>query len=123
MRVDTELIKRAAVAAESLAPSWGGREPGAMLHGFRLLIGITQSRIARGSGLRQSDISRLEGGSDALLSTWRRAYSAMGFDLLLLPVPRHETAELRRLADSGPPASHWRRRPRPGRWKEEAPGA
>jgi hypothetical protein len=40
-------------------------------------------------------VSRLQAGEDALLSTWRRAFAAMGFRLVVVPLPTLDAAALR----------------------------
>ncbi len=51
----------------------------------RLRLDLRQIDLARASGMAQSQVSRLEAQEDCLLSTWRKAYAAMGFRLLLVP--------------------------------------
>ena len=42
----------------------------------------------------QADISRMERGADARLETWKRLFSTLGYDAVLLPVVScDETAE------------------------------
>lgn len=94
--------------------------------GFEFLrsrLRFTQCELARKSGVAQAQISRLEGGGDALLSTWRRLYAAMGFELLLVPLTAMSIDELDARADAGRPEGHWRRtraKPRRRRMKERA---
>ncbi|MDX6770915.1 MAG: hypothetical protein SF051_15380 [Elusimicrobiota bacterium] len=101
---------------------------------LRCMLQMTQDQIARKSGLNQSVVSRLEGGFDARLSSWRKAYAAMGFDLVLLPVALSSRESLEARAEEGRATVRWWRqhaRPRRRRMralkadavKEEAPGA
>lgn len=52
----------------------------------RLRLKLSQDELAERACLTQAQISRLEAGKDCLLSTWSRAYAALGFDLKLLPM-------------------------------------
>lgn len=53
---------------------------------LRCRFDLTQAELARRAGLAQRDVSRLEAGSEALLSTWKKLYSGFGVDLLLIPM-------------------------------------
>jgi len=81
------------------------------LRRLRWRLQFTQAELAGKAGMPQVQISRLEGGADALLSTWRRLFDGMGFDLALLPVPRLPPGKIEEAAQKGRPAG-WRRRER-----------
>lgn len=103
---------------------WKTWSAGRGLEFLRVRLGVTQDELARKSGVAQSGLSRIEGDEDALLSTWRKAYEAMGFTLLLLPVAGENAAELSSRAAVGRPPDSERRecRPRPRR-RRAAPTA
>lgn len=88
---------------------------------LRCRLRFTQDELAQKAGLTQSQISRLEAGADALFDTWRRAYAAMGFELILLPVSGLTRKELEVRAEEGRPSGHWlRERARPRRlWRDK----
>ncbi len=115
------------LAASDRVPVWW-RERSAK-EGFIALRGrlsFTQAELAVKSGVAQARISHLEGGGDALLSTWRRVYAAMGFELLLFPVSALDASGLEARAEAGRRPDHWcfqRARPRPHRRRwEKDPG-
>lgn len=83
---------------------------------LRCRLKFTQDELSQKSNLAQSRISQIEGGSDALLSTWCRLYAAMGFKLILLPVSPLTVEQLEERAEQGRPPGHWmRQRARPRR--------
>lgn len=89
----------------------------------RCVFRMSQERIGRLSGLHPSVVSRLEGSGDARLSTWRKAYDALGFDVVLLPVPRAGLEELgERATASRRKTRWWKSDPRPRRWRSDDPG-
>ena len=113
-----EALLRTAVA---VPPEWRRRSPEGGFQYLRCRLRFTQDELAAKAGLTQSQVSRLEGGADALLGTWRRAYAAMGFEMTLLPVSGLTLRELERRAEEGRPPGHWRRqRTRPRRRPENA---
>lgn len=98
--------------------SWAAHES---LEHIRYRLRMTQNELAQKSGLTQSQVSRLEGGEDALVSSWRRLYAAMGFELVLLPVSALDAKGLEEQASIGMPRGWWyksRVRPR-HRWLKE----
>lgn len=99
---------------------WKSWTPQLWFENIRCMLQTTQDQIAGRSGLDQSVVSRLEGGFDARLSSWRRAYDALGFDLVLLPVARYPHRRLRERADEDRATDRfWRQHARPRRrWKE-----
>lgn len=108
---------------KGLPPRWRELPPYEQFERLRCLVTITQDQVARRAGLHQSAVSKLEGGRDSKLSTWRKAYDAMGFDLILLPIPRGTAAELRKLAATDRATRRWWRqhaRPRRRRMRERA---
>lgn len=103
-------------AARGLPVWWRDKSPADGFVALRRRFQFTQDEVAERSGLAQSLLSRLEGGGDARLSTWRRAYAAMGFELLLLPVCACSARELEAIAEARRPPGSWirqRARPRP----------
>ncbi len=101
----------------ALVPSkWSDRTAERGFEYLRCRLEFTQQELAEKTGLTQARISKIEGGADALLSTWRRLYRAMGFGLLLLPVSELSADQLRKLAERDRPQGHWlRQRARPRR--------
>jgi transcriptional regulator with XRE-family HTH domain len=53
------------------------------LQEFRKRLGITQKQLAESQGIRQVNISRLEGKSDMKLSTLRKYVESLGCELEL----------------------------------------
>jgi DNA-binding XRE family transcriptional regulator len=106
-------------AVQALPPEWKDRAAQAGFQSLRCRLRFTQDELAGKAGVAQSQISLIEGGGDALLSTWRRLYEAMGLELLLVPLSSASLDQLRRRAEQGRPEGHWRRqRARPRRrWK------
>jgi transcriptional regulator with XRE-family HTH domain len=88
--------------------------PELVFESWRSRLNATQQELADKSGMVQTQVSRLERGFDARVSTWRRLYDAMGFDLFLLPLPRTSLKAIEARAEEGrPPGSHARMRARP----------
>jgi transcriptional regulator with XRE-family HTH domain len=80
-------------AAETL-PFWWTQTPlGVQLWALRDHRGISQRQLADEAGLRQSVVSRLEGGADARWSTWRRLFEGLGYYAVLLPVAFAEESQ------------------------------
>lgn len=106
--------------AEAAAPQLKGWPPERAFQYIRCRLRFTQSELAQKAGLTQSQVSRVESGSDCLLSTWTRAYAAMGFGLVLLPASAMSVDELEKRAEEGRPQGHWKRqRSRPRRvWRD-----
>lgn len=108
-----ELVLKTADAGPLELRDW---PPERMFQYLRCRLSFTQAELARKAGLTQSQISRVESGSDCLLSTWTRAYAAMGFELRLLPASGASIEELERRSEIGRPEGHWlRQRARPRR--------
>lgn len=103
-----EIIRRARAAfgpdpleetlktARALPDGWC-RSPAEDLASFRQRFWLRQKDLARKAGLTRTQIVRLENGRDALLSTWRKAYAALGFELLVVPLCRETLEELEEL--------------------------
>lgn len=90
--------------------------PAMMFQHQRCRLEFSQAELAHKAGLTQSQVSRIESGADCLLSTWTRAYAAMGFELSLLPSSEARIEELKVRADEGRPRAHWlRQRAKPRR--------
>ncbi|MDO8757130.1 MAG: helix-turn-helix domain-containing protein [Elusimicrobiota bacterium] len=83
--------------------------PAMMFQHLRCRLRFSQAELARKAGLTQSQVSRIESGADCLLSTWARAYAALGFELKLLPSSHESIEELERRAEEGRPRDHWAR--------------
>jgi hypothetical protein len=105
------------LALGALIPEpWKSWPPQRLFEFLRCLLQVTQDQVALKSGLAQSQVSRVEGGEDARVSTWRKAYHAMGFDLVLLPVARVSRKEMERMAEEGRMTHRWwRQHARPRR--------
>ena len=107
-----ELLKAAAAIPEH----WRTQPAARNFQEIRCRLRFTQAELAGKAGLVQSQVSRVEGGEEALLSTWTRLYEAMGFGLVLLPVSAATVFELEKRAEVGRPKHHWmRQRARPRR--------
>lgn len=108
-----ELLLKSGEAAPPELRQW---PPERMFQYLRCRFTFTQLELAKKAGLTQSQVSRMESGADCLLSTWIRAYAAMGFDLRLLPVSNATVEDLERRSETGRPEGHWlRQRARPRR--------
>ena len=94
----------------SLPAEWRDWHPKRCLEYLRCRFEFTQA------GLAQSLVSRIEGGAEALLSTWAKLFNAMGFDLVLLPISSMTIEALEQRAEAGrPPGHRIKRRARPRR--------
>ncbi len=116
-----ELVLRASEAAPRKWREWSLER---QFEYLRCRLSFTQAELAAKAGLAQSGISLIEGGGDALMSSWKRLYAAMGFELLVLPVSKASIEELEKRAEKGRPAGHWRRqraRPRRRRLRRDSP--
>jgi transcriptional regulator with XRE-family HTH domain len=91
--MDEEALEQACSAAEALPRAWVRAGPGEILRAVRSSRRVSQRHLAEVSGVRQSFISRLERGGDARWGTWRRLFSALGFDLVMAPLASCEDAE------------------------------
>lgn len=85
-------------AGKSLPEDYRTWPPARMLQFVRCRLKFTQHELACKAGLAPSQISRLEAGKDCLLSTWTRAYAALGVELRLMPVSTKTADELELLA-------------------------
>jgi transcriptional regulator with XRE-family HTH domain len=114
-----EVLELMLRTAESAVPQLKEWPPERVFQYVRCRLRFTQSELAQKAGLTQSQVSRVESGADCLLSTWTRAYAAMGFELHLLPSSNASVEELEERADIGRPEGHWlRQRARPRRlWR------
>lgn len=112
-----ELLLKSAGAAPLELRDW---PPERMFQYLRCRLRFTQNELAQKAGLTQSQVSRIESGADCQLSTWTRAYAAMGFDLRLLPASDLTLEELNKRAEQGRPHGHWmKERSRPRRiWRD-----
>lgn len=110
-------------AAQAVPQDWRDWTSERGFEFLRCRLKFTQDELSEKSGVAQSQISRIEGGGDALLSTWKALYHAMGFKLMLFPVSSKTVAQLEKDAEQGRPQWHWRRqRAKPRRrWKRVNP--
>lgn len=69
------------------------------LRELRQIAGKTQVEVAAGSGLAQSEVSRIEGRDDALVSTLRRYVEALGGELDLVARIGARSVVIRGFAD------------------------
>lgn len=102
---------------------WRGWAPDEALEYLRCRLQFSQKELGQKAGLSAARVSLLEGGSDAKLSTWKRLYAAMGFELILLPVTSMTARELDVFCARGRPANYWARsraRPRRRRLRAQA---
>jgi hypothetical protein len=111
-----DLIETLISFSAGIPDPWRGWPADRGFEYLRCRLKFTQDELRQKSGLSQSQISRLEGGGDALLSTWRKLYRTMGFELMLVPVSSLSVAELVERSEEGRPEGFWRRqRARPRR--------
>jgi transcriptional regulator with XRE-family HTH domain len=61
--------------------------PGARLRELREELGVSQRHVADLSGVSQSEVSKIERGSDVCWSTLRRLFGALGRDIDLAVLP------------------------------------
>lgn len=113
---EPDLFEEILKASGSLPKTWREWSPERRFEFLRCRLGFTQEELGIKAGLVQSQISRVEGGGDALLSTWTKLYAAMGFELVMLPVSDLTMRQLRERAELGRPRGHHlRQRARPRR--------
>jgi transcriptional regulator with XRE-family HTH domain len=81
-----DIVEQAALALDGIPKRWRDAPPGEQLGALRRSRRVSQRHLAEVSGVDQATISRLEAGADALLSTWLKLFSALGFDAVLTPL-------------------------------------
>lgn len=116
-------MDRLLAAGRSIPADGAAIEDERLLYFIRYRMNASQKELASIAGMSQSQISALENGDDALVSTWRRVYRALGFDgVLLLPVSSREWNAIKEEFDGprqnenlGRFRARGRRRPRPVR--------
>ena len=87
-------LDEVARALANVPPVWREATPGAQLSAVRRHLGVSGRHLAEVSGVAHSNISRMERGqADARLETWRKLFSALGFEVLLLPLYSCEDTE------------------------------
>lgn len=96
-------------ARSAVPQKWRGMSPAEGLETLRCRLEFTQAELAEKSGLTQAQISRIEGGGDALMTTWAKMYEAMGVKLVVLPLTELSAADLRKRADGARTAWQCRR--------------
>ncbi len=119
------LLDELLTAGRSLPERWRTMPADEAFEYLRCRFRYGQEELALKTGMTQARISLLEGGADAKLSTWRRVYAAMGFELVILPVTRLDEAGLKAKAEEGRAGPRWlyeRARPR-RRWLRGQPEA
>lgn len=90
-----ETLDEATAALDAVPEIWREAAPGRQLRALRKSRRVSQRHLAEVSGVDQADISRMEHGADARLSTWKRLFSELGYDAVLLPLSScEETAGL-----------------------------
>lgn len=90
---DLELLLN---AGKKLPADWRSHSVQRNFQSIRCRLRFTQEELALKAGLTQSQISRVESGADALVSTWTRVYKAMGFQLVLVRSNARGAREARR---------------------------
>ena len=78
------------------------------LQEIRKVAGVTQASVSQKLGMAQSNVSRLEKGSDLLLSTLRQYIEAIGGTLTLtVELPHHSPVHIQVPSDlvEQPPAA------------------
>lgn len=88
-----ETLEQVFLAARSVPRSWSQASPGERLRALRESRGISQRHLAQESGVDQAVICRMERGGDACLSTWERLFSALGFEVVWMPLYSDEDME------------------------------
>lgn len=69
-----------------LPAKWLRRPLHFQLRWMRLQAGLTQAQLARRAGVHQSFVAKVEGGRDARLSSVKKLYAALGYQIFLMPV-------------------------------------
>ncbi len=87
-------IELAATAVNRAGP-WTRWSLDRQLWYLRVSADLTQAELARRSGICQARLSRLEAGGDMKLSTLKRLFAALGWEVLLLPVAQGWKTEAR----------------------------
>jgi len=91
--VDRRALNQAFLLAER-APSNALRRAEAFVRSLRSALRMSQSQLARRSGIPRAHIDRLEAGRiDPQLSTLSRLFDAMFCDLVILPRPRKRPSD------------------------------
>lgn len=54
----------------------------------RKLADLTQTEVAQRAGVSQSFVARVEHGRDVRLSSMRRLYDALGYQMLIVPLKK-----------------------------------
>jgi transcriptional regulator with XRE-family HTH domain len=88
-----DVVEQAAVALDGVPKRWREAPPGEQLGALRRSRRVSQRHLAEVSGVDQADISRMEAGADARLSTWLKLFSALGFDAVLMPLVNCEDTQ------------------------------
>lgn len=75
-------------AASAVPAEWQTKSTRQVLGFLRLRSNMAQRELAERAGVRQSSIAKAESGQDLRISTLRKLFAAMGYDLLILPLKR-----------------------------------
>lgn len=88
-----DIVEEAAEALARVPKRWREAPPGEQLEVLRLSRRVSQRHLAEVSGVDQADISRMERGADARLSTWLKLFAALGFEAVLMPLENCEDTQ------------------------------
>jgi len=88
-----EALDAVSLALDGVPSIWREASPGRQLRALRRSRRVSQRHLSEVSGVDQADISRMERGADSRLSTWRKLFSALGYDSVLLPLASCEDTE------------------------------
>lgn len=83
--VDAPDVLDELAAAAVRAGSWRSWTFDRQVWYLRKRVGLTQTELARRSGVSQRRVSRIEAGDDVKLSTLRTLWRALGFEPLVIP--------------------------------------
>jgi transcriptional regulator with XRE-family HTH domain len=87
-------LDEVACALANVPPIWREATAGAQLAAVRRHLRVSGRHLADVSGVNQSNISRMErGAADARLETWKKLFSALGCEVILLPLSQCEDTE------------------------------
>src|SRR4051812_30995345 len=67
--------------------------PGKRLRALREAQGVSQRHLAQESDVSQPVISALERGADARWTTWKRLFTALGYEIVLTSEPSDDAED------------------------------
>lgn len=85
---EVDLIDQLSACARGAPKEWVRWTLDRQVWYLRKIADLTQQELACRAGLVQSHVAKVEAGRDVRVSTLRRLYGAMGWELLLLPHPK-----------------------------------